>query len=175
MENHVGNSTQRYNLSDFELDFKHYLTAVKKLKAVSVKNYLSDFRFFYSWVNAHAQSLRISEEHPSNADFFAQFTPDLIASYKSYLENEGLPQKTVNRRLSATRAFFAFTINQGWIEANPARTVKNVKKSDHSLSQSPEIVVDFAQDLTTQGLSTEHAQQAANDIEEFFKIINSAQ
>ena len=45
----INSHTEGYNLYNLEANFRTYLLAVINLKAITVKNYLSDIRYFIGW------------------------------------------------------------------------------------------------------------------------------
>ena len=105
-----------YNLYNLEAPFKKYLDAGNQ-KAVSIKNYLSDFRHFAGWVMSTGE-----ETSPLQGSINTK----TISEYKSYLESNNIPHKTVNRRLSTLRKFCSFCISQGWMKENPAKQIANI-------------------------------------------------
>ena len=165
-------SKKRYNLSNFESEFRQYLTAVIKLKPVTVKNYLSDIRFFAGWVQKNHDTHDI-----------ASISQATVQGYRAALLSDNLPTRTINRRLSALRKFFTFAREQAWVNSNPAKKVRNVTKSDFEEKQNrqprhinPDIQLlfkSYKQDLTSENRSMKHIQAQLDDIHEFFEIINS--
>ena len=149
-------NSKRYNLYNLEAEFRAYLLA-GNVNKLTVKNYLSDFRHFAGWANSIAnREYRTSDEvialnnerdqlsvvHYPQSDIQAQtdsstplsanvswITKETIQGYKSYLQACNLPYKTVNRRLSTVRKFFALCIQQGWMTGNPAKEVGNVTET----------------------------------------------
>lgn len=178
MHDNVINSHKQYNLSNLEPQFKRYLAAVNKLSSVSVKNYLSDYRYFVGWFNTHADDLSLSLQGSSAIELLSGIDENVIESYKDYLISENLPFRTVNRRLSSLRKFFSFAVSQQWVSSNPAKQVTNVPKKitkghTGSLSTVDVLVSSFVSDLTSEGLDAQYISHAEKDIYEFFAIINS--
>src|SRR3989344_765671 len=109
-----------YNLYNLEAPFKEYLSAGNQ-KAVSIKNYLSDLRHFAGWMTSYQKSnVRAHHDAPQ------PITLNDISEYKSYLESNSIPHKTINRRLSTLRKFCSFAISQGWMKENAAKQVGNI-------------------------------------------------
>ena len=122
--------SDRYNLYNLEASFKEYLVAGNQ-KPVSIKNYLSDLRHFFGWLILYLKSNKIDAdvnpiigEHISLSLQFV--SPKVISEYKSYLSENNIPHKTINRRLSTIRKFCSFAISQGWMKENPAKKVGNI-------------------------------------------------
>lgn len=169
MEDAIITSNQGYNLYNLEANFRTYLSAVINLKAVSIKNYLSDLRYFIGWYtkNAQHESFLISLENLSS---------EHIEAYKAYLLSNHLPTKTVNRRLSTVRMFGKYLISQNILKSNPAQHIVNTgtkAKRHPSTDQSEVSLSEFAHFLSAKEYSAEHISQAESDINEFLSIINS--
>lgn len=173
-----------YNLSNVEQDFRTYLSAGKKLSPLTVKNYISDLRFFDGWLKTYGDNAHpLSTVHTSRETFLQSITADHIEDYKNYLSEGGFPRRTINRRLSTMRAFFTFAIKQGWTTSNPAKSVHNVRKpgaqprkNQHSEPKHGvlgSLIVSFGSDMRNDPAHAEHTDTYMKDIEEFFSIINS--
>src|SRR3989338_8943022 len=132
--------SETYNLYNLEAPFKQYLTAGNQ-KPISIKNYLSDFRHFAGWV--------MSKGGHGGPPLQEPITLNDISEYKSYLELNNIPHKTINRRLSTLRKFCSFCISQGWMKENPAKKISNIKYqitnliSDDKAQVSPELQKDL--------------------------------
>jgi len=120
-------NSSRYNLYNLEPEFKKFLLA-ENVSPSTLKNYLSDFRFFAGWITKELRfknyELRIellNKEH--------------IEAYKAYLIQNNLPLKTINRRLSTVRKFCSFCISQGWMKENPAKQIRNSKSEAPNKSE----------------------------------------
>ncbi len=168
-----------YNLYNLEAPFKQYLLA-GNAKPVSIKNYLSDFRHFAGFfvsvipsvvegsldVNSKKKISDSSTPPPAGGsarnDIVALITANLISEYKAYLQKNGIPPKTINRRLSTLRKFCSFAISQGWMKENAAKKVANVIPAKAGIQD--DVVTQFHHDNETIDLV---------DINEFFAIINS--
>lgn len=101
-----------YNLYNLEPQFKKFLIA-ENISPISLKNYLSDLRYFIGWMNS------ISPK-PESID------KNLVLEYRKYLFMNQLPRKTINRRLSTLRKLCSFCISQGWMKENPAKKIANI-------------------------------------------------
>src|SRR3989338_8207272 len=113
-----------YNLYNLEAPFKEYLLAGNQ-KPVSVRNYLSDIRHFFGWITLYLKSNNfVAGEKTSPLQKLV--TSNSISEYKSYLESNNIPHKTINRRLSTIRKFCSFCISQGWMKENPAKKISNI-------------------------------------------------
>lgn len=114
----------RYNFFYFEAEFKKYLIA-GKAGGSTVKNYLSDLHYFFSWMQS---SLHISEIDYS--DMQGVFSHSLIRSYYSFLISSTNSENTVLRRLATLRKFFALCVDQQWLTSNPTNEFDKKTKQD---------------------------------------------
>lgn len=106
---------KRYNLSNYQTQFTEYLLA-ENISSITLKNYRSDLKHFFSWVAKNNSSHEIPE----------MITFEAITSYRQYSAENNAPLKTINRRLSTLRKFCTFCISQGWLSENPAKKVINL-------------------------------------------------
>lgn len=145
----------QYNQYNLEAPFRTYLSA-ENISPISLKNYLSDLRHFLGWFQGEQSSSAFTVHSSQNGAVVQEFstdsgvthdpqngllaaiTPNIIAEYKSYLSANGVPTKTVNRRLSTLRKFFTFAISQGWTKENPAKKISNIA----SLTNSGNLAID---------------------------------
>ncbi len=155
-----------YNLYNLEASFKKYLLAGiensridtkneeiheltrKGLTSISIKNYVSDLRHFFGWLTftlqaqqnseTNRQNVRVDSRSDSRNFVSSILTSTVISTYKSYLLENNIPHKTINRRLSTIRKFCSFCISQGWIKENPAKRVSNVLLSRATMSERSE-------------------------------------
>lgn len=120
-----------YNLSNLEPKFKSYLLA-ENISLVSLRNYLSDIRHFFGWLGS-----KLSLEHNSIENNIASISTKLVDQYKNEHKEVNLPVKTINRRLSALRKFFAFCKDLGLTNENPAKAVSNLSLTKAKLPNVP--------------------------------------
>jgi len=177
---------KQYNLYNFEALFKEYLLA-GKTKPVSIKNYLSDFRHFAGWLTFYVQNYKKNENthferlgkstegggthwsEKCGIEFFKLISPSVITDYKSYLSENNIPFKTINRRLSTIRKFCSFCISQGWMKENAGKQVQNSKIKDqkHNIE---ELITQFKQDLIKQKINNSTINSYLNDVQEFLSV-----
>jgi len=148
-----------YNLYNLEPEFKNFLLA-EKISPVSLKNYLSDFRHFAGWL---ILKLKVKNEKLKIED--GAINHALIEEYKSYLIENNLPHKTVNRRLSTIRKFCSFCISQGWMKENPAKKIANVRHP-----QGVNILQQFKEDLEKENIDPQTINSYLDDVREFLSL-----
>jgi site-specific recombinase XerD len=144
---------QLYNLYNLEASFRKFLIAENN-SAVTVNNYLSDYRHFCGWHQSEIQP--------------RLFNASLIQAYVSYLQESNIPIKTVNRRLSTLRKFGSFCISQGWMKENPAKHISNMAVNSPKSTVRDETLKEFENFLS----DNDNKQSIISDIAEFLNIIN---
>ena len=152
-----------YNKYNLEASFKNYLLA-ENISRLSVKNYMSDLRFFLGWLHNYSKNLPIIDdlsgvnEDVRNIDTLNQVTFENVEKFKNYLKGSNVPRQSINRRISTIRKFGEFCVKQGWLRVNPAKDVKSVSinplKEDKEYLISKTIETYFAH-LSTQKLSSD--------------------
>ncbi len=126
--------TQQYNFYNIEASFISFLSSGnKKLKPISIKNYVSDLRFFLGWLISTTQSVKENRPNDPIELFQRFFNQETLDSYLGYLESNTSPVGTKNRRLSSLKKFFEFARTQDWIAFNP---LKHSGASREALTQS---------------------------------------
>lgn len=167
----------RYNFYNLEASFKNYLLAgnknQKQLTNISIKNYLSDFRHFVGWLvfKFKVSSSRALGDEQSPKKIIALITPLLVEEYKSYLVENKIPEKTVNRRLSTVRKFCSFCISQGWMKENAGKKISNF----HSPAGGPifnekTLLTQFKDGLIKEKIDQSTINIYLNDIREFLSV-----
>lgn len=117
---------ERYNLYFLEALFVDYLRS-ENLSRLSIKNYKSDIRFYLSWLSAKHLRNVCYENSPLDS-FILLSTESLIDEFKGYMLDAHLPIRTINRRLSSLRRFYAFCHERGVLSHNPASMVPNISR-----------------------------------------------
>lgn len=105
--------------------FDEFLT-VENASKQTRKNYKSDLNAFVSWFTETIQTADDVPSINSPADALRPITTDRIEDFKRWLRLSHTPPATINRRLSALRAFFRFAALNGWVKDNPAAVVSNI-------------------------------------------------
>jgi len=116
--------SNRYNFFYFEAAFKKYLLA-GNASATTVKNYVSDLHFFFTWMQNDKEMVDLDLSDAPNI-----FTHTLVREYHEFLIASKIPTSTYERRLSSLRQFFAFCISQAWLKSNPAHEFDKYTRVD---------------------------------------------
>lgn len=120
-----------YNFYNLQASFRAYvLSGNKKLSAVSIRNYTSDIRHFLGWylfyLKASPKYTQSVDNLGDNYELLSLLNEQFVVAYRNYLQENRLPLKTINRRLSTLRKFCSFCVAQGWLTTNPAKKIANV-------------------------------------------------
>jgi site-specific recombinase XerD len=153
--------SNRYNFFYFEAEFKKYLTA-GKAEASTIKNYLSDLHYFFSWVQ--------NTRHISDFDYSELeevFCHSLIHSYYEYLAASTNSENTIERRLATLRKFFLLCIEQRWLKKNPADEFDKKTKRD----EQEEVISAYKKSLDEKNLTHADLARHINVIRDL--VINS--
>ena len=158
MYNNTKSKKHVYNLATLEPKYKFYLQEVLHLQKSSVKNYISDLRYFNGWY--------ISTFH--SYDIITSVTQNTINEYKSYLVHSMLPVKTVNRRLSSIRSFYRFAVDTKIMTSNPTIGVTNLSKTSQKQQQGRKIRISSHEST----LGHEHGENYAKPPRHYAKILS---
>lgn len=152
--------SKRYNFYNFEAAFRQFLIA-GNFKPVTIKNYLSDLRHFFGWLILKLKVTKPNLDLSLNdeVEVIKKIDSQLVFEYKKYLTSNNLPIRTIKRRLSTLRTFFAFCINQNWLESNPA---KNTEKNLLAL---------FKNALEKEKIDQKTIKSCLDDVQEFLSLI----
>lgn len=152
-------------------NFLNHLQCQGKSK-VSIKNYKSDIGHFLAWAILKLKSFG------SYADTLAEILPfidqNFFNEYKSYMTENKLKIKTVNRRLSSLRSFSSFLYSSNLISQDFMRGIQNV---GIGLGESPrlidtEIVEKFRQALEKERVSDNTVKNYLSDVRSFLAWYN---
>jgi len=166
---------KRYNFDNLEASFKVFLTAGNKNK-VTIKNYLSDIRHFLGWLTFYLRAnSHTKEQSPiiNNESFgwVSLIIKQTIFDYRSYMKENRLPNKSINRRLSTVRKFCTFCISQGWLKENPAKQIGNVGLMEKpKILTQEDILVQFEQSLLDEDLDNQTIKNYLNNVREMLSI-----
>jgi site-specific recombinase XerC len=156
-----GTNESSYNWYNLEPNFRIYLSAVKKIQPISIKNYLSDLRYFFGWISTTVS--------PASNEPKEVLVPAQLEAFRAYLIQSNLPDRTINRRLSTLRAFCDFLISQNVIVENPSKAIRNYAQHEEKEPMHG-IRAQFMEDLQRTGLSGAQLEEQIEDIHEFIDL-----
>ena len=95
--------------------FFDYLHYERRLSPRTLAGYRRDLREFLAWLNEHGAGdwARVDSQH--------------VRSYAATRHRQGLSPKSLQRHLSAIRAWFRFLLREGRVSSNPADGVRAPK------------------------------------------------
>ena len=99
--------------------FLQYLRAERNSSPLTLKSYSEDLM-------ALADYLADEEDQSPQP---AQITMTELRSYVAAMHEAGYAKSTIARRLASLRSFFRFGQRQGWLNSNPAKALRNPRKS----------------------------------------------
>ena len=151
----------RYNFFYFEAEFKKYLSAGNS-EASTIKNYLSDLHYFFSWMQSTQQ---INDFDYSELP--EVFSHSLIRSYHAYLTSSTNAENTIIRRIATLRKFFLLCIEQQWLPINPVNEFDKKTKQE----EREEVIAAYKKALELQSYSHADLDHHINVIRDL--VINS--
>ena len=101
---------------DLIQSFVDYLTVEKKYSPHTVTSYSKDLNDFHKFLNESHGSVSLSEIHYS-----------LVRQWVVYLVDQGLDNRSINRKTSSLNSFFKFLLRIGKISANPMASHRSLK------------------------------------------------
>ena len=151
---------------DLENSFKLYLSKIRKVNPITIKNYLSDFRHFWQWLKL--KTLADENQTPSPLLIVAKIDSQILENYKKYLSANKIAKSTVKRRLSTVRVFCQFCLNQRLVNRNPALGLTNpIKKIDRKEKEINDLISQFGAHLKSQGSSKNTIKNYVADIRQY--------
>lgn len=145
--------------------FELYLTETLSVSGKTLRNYRADLSHFSGWAILHLRS-----QGAAIGDFDSlvpHFSSQLIAGYKGYHLENGIPESTINRRLSTLRNFSRFLLLQGMISEDPTKIVSNVKRELEDEEKIGLLVNEFGKHLQKDGVSKITLKNYISDIRHF--------
>jgi len=99
--------------------FLQYLRVERNSSAYTIKSYREDLEALAEYLNERYGQAPAPEE----------ITTLDLRGYLSGLHEQGYAKTTIARRLASLRSFFRFGQREGWTKANPAKPLRNPRKS----------------------------------------------
>lgn len=99
--------------------FLQYLTVERNSSPLTIKSYREDLESLSAW---------LGERYPTAPPPGDVTTLDL-RGYLTALHERQYAKTTIARRLASMRSFFRFGQREGWSDANPAKPLRNPRKS----------------------------------------------
>ena len=101
--------------ADWPAEFLHYAASERGLSPHTIDGYRRDLRQLAEFLDAY---------HGGDGWSWDGLDRLTIRSFLGWLESRGLARSSVQRKLAAVRAFYAFLHRTGRVDANPAKLVR---------------------------------------------------
>lgn len=152
--------------------FIKYLDALG-LSPKTHKNYRSDLGHFVSWLILRIQSLGSYVETLTEAVPF--MNKDIVSEYKSYLMENNIPVKTINRRLSTLRHLTKYLAISNLITTDLMGGVENISDGNKVLKNTSDPLIDeFRVHLEGEKVSKNTVKNYVSDVRQFLVWLEKA-
>ncbi len=154
-------------MENFQEKFEKYLTDEIGVSSSTLKFYRSDFYHFSGWFILKAKTLGIATDRIE--ELLPLLSKSLAAAYRNFLEQNNIPPKTVNRRLSTLRhlAKFLTAIQILDFDFMEGQNNLNISKNSNSL------VLNFRKHLEQDKASKNTIKNYLSDIKHFLSWLDS--
>lgn len=152
------------NLDQIKKYFFNYLNSLG-ISAVSFKNYRSDIGHFIAWAILKIRSYGSYVE--SLTDIVPFLKNNLGIEYKSYMIENSVPAKTLNRRLSTLRHLSKFLLQSRMIENDFTSGIENLSSNPGRKSSVSPVFNDFKTYLEGEKVSANTIKNYLSDIRHF--------
>lgn len=100
--------------------FLQYLSAERNASPLTLKSYREDLEVLRAY---------LAQSYGQHLPQLGDLTTLDLRGYTAYLHNAGYAKSTISRRLASLRSFFRFGNREGWCEENPAKPLRNPRRS----------------------------------------------
>lgn len=147
---------------DLPQRYKKHLEKKSNLNPISIKNYLSDFHVFISWL-----SLKSKGNLTPLEEIIASLKPSDIAEYQNYLLSKKLAKSTINRRLSGLKTFCQFMLENNYVSQDLSLHIKTAPLSSPIEKQVHDYVSKFGFYLKKKTASKSTIKNYTSDIRHY--------
>jgi site-specific recombinase XerD len=159
------------NSEDFiKQKFAEYLTNLG-ISPKSHKNYRSDLSHFNGWLILKIRSIGSYIESLTEAIPF--LSPELAKEYRSYMQENKIPVKTINRRLSTLRHLARYLASSQTLDTDFMNGVENIAMNPRKRTSMGPIVENYRSYLEAQNVSKNTVKNYVSDIRQFLAWIES--
>lgn len=156
-------------MENFQDKFEKYLTDEIGVSRNTLKFYRSDFYHFSGWFILKAKTLGIATDRIE--ELLPLLSKSLASAYRNFLEQNNIPPKTVNRRLSTLRhlAKFLTAIQILDFDFMEGQNNLNISKSAHIVqtTNSNSLILNFRKHLEQNKASKNTIKNYLSDIKQF--------
>jgi site-specific recombinase XerD len=145
-------------MNNFTSLFKAYLQDTRKVSKLTTKNYLSDLRFFTSW---------LSDSNTLNLDLISSIDKKTLLNYKQFLLSKKSAKSTTNRRLASLRVFCQFCFVNNLLAKNYAQTISGLPEVKPTDKKIHDLVSKFGNYLKNQRSSRNTIKNYTADVKKY--------
>lgn len=160
------------SLDSIKNNFFDYLTNLG-LSAKSHKNYRSDLSHFSGWVILKIRSFGSYIDSLTEAVPF--LNQDIAKEYKSFMHENKIPVKTINRRLSTLRHLSRFLTSIEAMEKDFMTEVENISESNKRKVKATPVIEGFRSYLVAEKISKNTIKNYLSDINQFMSWVEANQ
>ncbi|QQG41613.1 MAG: site-specific integrase [Candidatus Woesebacteria bacterium] len=154
-------------------NFIKYLSSLG-LSPKTHKNYRSDLGHFISWLILRVKSLGSYVTTLTEAVPF--MNKNIVSEYKSYLIENNIPAKTINRRLSTLRHLTKYLAISNLISTDLMGGVENISDGIKVIKNTSDPLIDeFRAHLETEKVSKNTVKNYVSDVRQFLSWLEANQ
>lgn len=153
-----------------KIEFIKYLDSLG-LSPASHKNYRSDLGHFVAWAILKARSFGSYVE--SLTEIVPFLNHDFGHEYRSYMTENLVPAKTMNRRLSTLRHLSRFLVESHAIDSDFTQGIENISMNMIKKSKINPVFDEFKTYLTNEKVSSNTIKNYLSDIRHFLIWLES--
>jgi site-specific recombinase XerD len=154
-----------------KLKFSEYLTNLN-ISPNSHKNYRSDLSHFTEWLILKLHSFGFYAESFSEAVPF--LSSDIANEYVTFMTQNKIPVKTINRRLSTLRHLSKYLFSSHTLEIDFMKSVENISLGRLQKTAATLLIVeDFQSYLEKQKVPKSAVKNYVSDIRQFLAWVES--
>lgn len=150
--------------NNIEALFSNYLSSLY-LSSKTLKNYRSDISHFTGWLILKMRAYGVLVEKLSDAVPF--LNNKIGAEYKTYLAENNVPLKTLNRRLSTLRHLSKFLTEAQIIDFDFMQGLPNLSVSKNVKDEAEILLDGFQAHLLSRNVSKNTAKNYLSDVRQF--------
>lgn len=159
------------NFSDsVKNNFSKYLS-VLGISSKTHKNYRSDLTHFTAWIILKIRSFGSYIETLTEAVPF--LNTNLVLEYKNYLNENKVPNKTINRRLSTIRHLSKFLLSSQLVDSDFTEGVENLTTLKVTKITLSPIINEFQAYLEAKKMSKNTLKNYLSDVRQFLSWLES--
>ena len=142
--------------------FVAYLENTRHVSKVTSKNYLSDLRFFTSW---------LSHSSGTNLNLLDGVNEQSLGKYKQFLLSKKSAKSTTNRRLASLRVFCQFCYVSNLLTKSYAQMISSLPEIKSTDNKIHDLVSKFGKYLKNQRSSRNTIKNYTADVKKYLDFV----